>query len=263
MDHERIPMICLSYFGTAMPDRLRNPLPVCAGPSGEPPPDVHPDETDRELLAVSVTNLQGTYLGNKALYRWLLAREPVAVIGYSIYVYNLTGDAAAHWSLANVYLEAGPSALAIPELKKVVKIRPDNAAAHNNLGVVLASRRQPDKAIDQFREAARLQPHYVDAHYNLGRALAECGRLGEAVEQYQRALEDNPDSAHPRRPGRCPDPTRPAGRSGRPLSKGPGTGHGTTPDGTGRIGQTQGSAMKRKTGKRTGWRQVSKAPTLG
>ena len=56
------------------------------------------------------------------------------MIGDSIYVYDLTGDAEAHWALAKVYLEAGPAVLAIPELRKVLKIRPDDAEAHNNLG---------------------------------------------------------------------------------------------------------------------------------
>jgi tetratricopeptide (TPR) repeat protein len=194
MDRERTAALCLSYFGTALPEDYG--IRCQYAPSmGEPPPNALPEKMDRDLLAVSATNLQGIYLGNKELYRWLLKRKPAAVIGSSIYVYDLTGDAEALWLLANVYLEAGPARLAIPELRKVVKMRPNDAAAHNNLGVVLASQHRMDEAIEQFREAARLRPGDASAQQNLGRALAERGRLDEAVKQYRRALQDNPDCA--------------------------------------------------------------------
>ena len=60
------------------------------------------------MLAVSASNLQGVYFTHRDLYRWLLARKPVATIGHAIYVYDLTGDAEAHWALAKVYLEDPP-----------------------------------------------------------------------------------------------------------------------------------------------------------
>ena len=40
-------------------------------------------------LAVSVTNLHGTYLGQPHLYDWLRPYPPTAKIGYSIFVYDL------------------------------------------------------------------------------------------------------------------------------------------------------------------------------
>jgi hypothetical protein len=61
----------------------------------------------RELLAISVTNLHWTYLPDKELYHWLYPRTPVAKIGYSIFVYDLTGDAEAHRQLAEAYRKAG------------------------------------------------------------------------------------------------------------------------------------------------------------
>ena len=42
-------------------------------------------------MAVSVTNLLGVYLDNRDIYKPLLEHEPVAKIGYSIYVYDLSG----------------------------------------------------------------------------------------------------------------------------------------------------------------------------
>lgn len=44
------------------------------------------------LLAVSATNLQGTYYPDKQTFAWLKARKPVFAAGYSIFIYDLTGD---------------------------------------------------------------------------------------------------------------------------------------------------------------------------
>jgi hypothetical protein len=66
-----------------------------------------PPHGSRELLAISVNNLQGTYLPDRNLYGWLRAHSPIARIGYSIHVYDLTGDAAAHRQLARIYRRAG------------------------------------------------------------------------------------------------------------------------------------------------------------
>ena len=57
---------------------------------------------------------------------WLKTRTPVAKIGYSIYLYDLTGDPEAHMSLARTYLRVGPERLAIPELRRVLSLQPEN-----------------------------------------------------------------------------------------------------------------------------------------
>jgi len=44
------------------------------------------------LLAVSATNLQGTYYPDKETFTWLKTRKPVFVAGYSIFIYDLTSD---------------------------------------------------------------------------------------------------------------------------------------------------------------------------
>ena len=103
-------MVYLSYFGTAPPQSygLRyQSLPGFFDPLQEPSLDLLPMHSERELLAISVTNLQGTYLSDPSLYAWLRARSPIARIGWSIHVYDLTGDAAAHRRLAEIYRRAG------------------------------------------------------------------------------------------------------------------------------------------------------------
>jgi len=82
---------------------------------------------------VSVLNLQGVLFRNRDLYGWLRRRKPVAKIGFSIFVYDLTGDSDAHVQLARVYLKAGPAELALPELKKALRLDPENREAERLL----------------------------------------------------------------------------------------------------------------------------------
>lgn len=91
MDRNRIKRVSLSYFGSDSPERygitydwlpsffLENKHPERA-------PRLDPDQP----LAISVTNLQGTHLEDKEQFKWLLEYKPVAKIGYSIYVYDLS-----------------------------------------------------------------------------------------------------------------------------------------------------------------------------
>lgn len=89
MREHGISKICLSYFGTDRPERygiayewlpsevLRNPSP------GVQTVTLH------DWVAISATNLQGVYFENKDIYAMLRAKQPVAKIGYSIFIYNL------------------------------------------------------------------------------------------------------------------------------------------------------------------------------
>ena len=110
LEEEQVPMVYLSYFGTAPPRSygIRYQfLPGFPAPLEDPPRDLLPPHSSKELLAISVNNLHGTYLPDRNLYTWLKAYSPIARIGYSIYVYDLTGDAAAHRRLADIYRRAG------------------------------------------------------------------------------------------------------------------------------------------------------------
>lgn len=62
------------------------------------------------LLAVSATNLQGTYYPDKKTFDWLKERRPVFTAGYSIFVYDLTRDAAGLERLAALFDREGRNA---------------------------------------------------------------------------------------------------------------------------------------------------------
>lgn len=122
---ERPRRLYLSYFGTADPKAYGvsyyaapNSCPHPAPWTREPEPS-----TGRELLAVSVMNMQGTYFGDRDAYAWLATRHPVAVLGYSISIYDITDDPDAHGALAAMYERFGPKELAAEEHGRAVRLR--------------------------------------------------------------------------------------------------------------------------------------------
>lgn len=85
---------------------------------------------------------------------------------------------AEHSRLAEQYLEENHPELAIPELKKVVALDPDNLHARGNLGVLLFFRRDYQDAVPQLRAAVKLQPGLWKLQALLG--LGE-GSLGDSA----------------------------------------------------------------------------------
>src|SRR5262249_49043320 len=129
-------MIYLSYFGSAPPSYYGIHYQYVLAPGEqwkERSPEMLPLGVKKEVFAISVTNLQGVWLEDKDLYRWLYLRTPVAKIGYSIFVYDLTGDAEAHIRLAEGYMKVGPRSLAEPELRKALALDPSNPEARQLL----------------------------------------------------------------------------------------------------------------------------------
>jgi Dolichyl-phosphate-mannose-protein mannosyltransferase len=133
MDREGLPAVYLSYFGTAPPEEYGvryQYTPTARDPGSPPAPDDPlPPGTGKEVLAISVVNLQGVYLDDKGLYGWLCSRQPVAKIGYSIYAYDITNDADAHLHLARVYRKEGCPSLAALELRKALALDPARTEA--------------------------------------------------------------------------------------------------------------------------------------
>lgn len=113
MDRENVPIIYLSYFGTAPPSYygIRYQFVPGTWPLEWPVQTERvPADTARKLLAISVNNLQDLLNPSYPLFEWLREREPIAKIGYSIFIYDLTGDWAGLAKLEETYHRAGLSA---------------------------------------------------------------------------------------------------------------------------------------------------------
>ena len=104
---EGIGGVYLSYFGNADPEvyGIRY-LPVYYESSrerlGDPTLDLR-DEA-RALLAVSATHIQGVYRPTPEAFAWLSSRTPTAILGRSLFLYDLTDDEDAHRRLETIFL---------------------------------------------------------------------------------------------------------------------------------------------------------------
>jgi hypothetical protein len=110
MEKENLAMIYFSYFGTAPPSYygIRYQYVPGSWPLEWPPPnDKVPDTAPRKVLAISVFNLQDVANPSNPLFRWLWTRQPVAKIGYSIFIYDLTNDQEGLRRLSETYVKAG------------------------------------------------------------------------------------------------------------------------------------------------------------
>jgi hypothetical protein len=97
LDATGVGAVYLSYFGTDRPEAYGirfQPLPTY-GRVGAPGGEIIPADAPRHVLVVSANNLLGVYLNDPATFAWLRVREPAAVLGGCLYVYDLTGDADA------------------------------------------------------------------------------------------------------------------------------------------------------------------------
>jgi len=109
-EKENLPIIYLSYFGTAPPSYygIRYQYVPGTWPLEWPPPaDKVPADAPRKILAVSISNLQDVSTPYDPLFRWLWTRQPVAKIGYSIFIYDLTDDQEGLAKLEETYIKAG------------------------------------------------------------------------------------------------------------------------------------------------------------
>lgn len=116
--------LILSYFGQDCPqvygivgqEAFSTPG-LCSGHSSPLPVD-----TGREWLVVSATKWQGFYERATPVWSWLWEKEPYTVLGNSLLVYDITRDAAAHLSLAEMYDRAGLRAFAKRERARARRI---------------------------------------------------------------------------------------------------------------------------------------------
>jgi hypothetical protein len=137
----------LGYFGSA--DPVAHGLKYCSLPTMrmiERRFDDGPDPAGREWIAISVTHLLSVYDKPHDRFSWLMERPFTAFPGYSIALFDITGDAYAHKRLGKLAMDARDSRAAEPPLRRAVELDPQDWAARADLAQVLAAQ-------DRFKEA--------------------------------------------------------------------------------------------------------------
>ncbi len=106
------PPVVLSYFGVARPESYGMryvPLGVVSNVKFSAQ-GAQVCSMKEMLLAVSATNLQGTYFPDKNTYGWLKERKPEFIAGHSIFIYDLTRDKEGLKKLAALFDREGRNA---------------------------------------------------------------------------------------------------------------------------------------------------------
>ena len=89
MEEHSISKIGLSYFGSDSPERYGiNYDWLPSWYLRDPDPEHHVFHL-KKWVAISATNIQGPYLGNRDTFAWFRNHKPIAKIGYSIFIYKL------------------------------------------------------------------------------------------------------------------------------------------------------------------------------
>lgn len=102
------PPVVLSYFGTGDPAAYGiRYVPLATVSVVKRTGDAELARGGPVLLAVSQTNLVGTYYSDPRLFEWLASRRPVAAPGGSIFLYDLTADAPGRAILARMLAASG------------------------------------------------------------------------------------------------------------------------------------------------------------
>jgi len=98
----------------------------------------------RELLAVSAMVFHSLHFSDPGLYAWLADRRPVAMPGYSFLVFDITGQADSHATIALLCLNFKLWDLADFEARRALALEPRNALAHAVRQRLDELARQPD-----------------------------------------------------------------------------------------------------------------------
>ena len=151
--------VILSYYGSGVPDKVGFEFQdmYSFGLWGKKD-HVNPPHPRKEILAVSVTNIQGLYLGKIGhdVFYWLKDKKPIDNIGHSIFIYDVTEDVASHERLLHICFYTGQYDKAIREAGRILILDPTDSFAHLILSFIYMNTNRLAKALNEYREAVKL-----------------------------------------------------------------------------------------------------------
>lgn len=99
-------------------------------------------------------------------------------------------SARTHTELAAQYYERAQYGVAMDELDKALRARPDYATAYNVRALVHVALAEYSEADADFKHSLRLSADDPDTHNNYGWFLCQRGREREALQHFKTALKD-------------------------------------------------------------------------
>jgi hypothetical protein len=125
------PEVILSFFGTASPKAYGIAYQDFYSFNLSERREDHINSADPglEVFVISANELQCLFYRDKTVYDWLKQRRPLAVIGYSLFVYDVTRDSDAQTRLGVRYLHANLIGKAERQMRRALAIDPANEQA--------------------------------------------------------------------------------------------------------------------------------------
>ncbi len=101
----------------------------------------------------------------------------------------------AHLNLAEFLSEQYRFDEAEEQLKKFIRITPDDPKVLNAFAAILVRQGRLDEAVEYFTEALRIVPDDIKIRLNLGLTLIDSGRFQDAAKEYEKILLLDPNNA--------------------------------------------------------------------
>ena len=103
-------------------------------------------------------------------------------------------SAEALYHLAKTNMAQRRYRAAIGQLRRALKIRPDDLEFNLLLGLAYSNTGKTDDAIALLDPLVEAEPDYFETRFNLAAAYAQAGRYSEAAEQYKQAMRLDPEN---------------------------------------------------------------------
>jgi 4-amino-4-deoxy-L-arabinose transferase-like glycosyltransferase len=144
LEREGNPEVILSFFGTAWPGSYGITYQEFYSYNLANRREAHINSLDprRELFVISANSLQCLYYPDKTIYDWLKQRKPLATVGYSMFVYDITTDSDAQTKLGIMYCNNHYFTKGERQFRRALAIDPENSQARQYLDA-LAQRQPP------------------------------------------------------------------------------------------------------------------------
>jgi Flp pilus assembly protein TadD len=104
------------------------------------------------------------------------------------------GSVSLHQDAVREFTAAGLTAEALPLLRRLVKLTPDDLTVARQLAAALAERGEHRDAIAEYRRVAEAEPEAPRSFHDLGVAACAGGEYAVAREAFERKVELDPQS---------------------------------------------------------------------
>jgi tetratricopeptide (TPR) repeat protein len=210
--------VILSYYGSGLPDYMDfNFQDLFSFGIWDKKQYVNSLYPSKEILAISVTNLQGLYFGKIGhdIFFWLKNKKPLNNIGYSIFIYDVTNDYDVHERLAHIYFITSDYEKAIREAKRGLIINPNSTFLYFLLSLIYSLNKEEVLALEYYKKAKQIinktelvnsfkglitntlsQTVYSNALSSLSYLLIKNEFLAEAEETNYLSLSINPRNVY-------------------------------------------------------------------